>query len=302
LSYKLASDSAFTSYGSVAVSGSKVSLSGLDPDKDYVFQAYNLLGISRSINQLLFFTTNPQRYSDLQDTDITGSCYCPPEDTSSSSSSSTTPGTPTIITPKESSLCHTGLHPQLINGILIQIARRHFADAKYIQEPLLRKYTWSPNPELSNLLIENSNFTDVTKVGIRPAILCKRNPQQPIKVAIGNKSLTGFAELQPPYGGTDYYESYRKGSSTYFCISRNKGEAELLSDEWNYALTVWAPIIRAEFGFHEFEVAEEDALSRLEEEDSHFVVPITVSYIYHAAWTVNPEAPLLKTIALSINT
>lgn len=198
-----------------------------------------------------------------------------------------------------SSLCATGLRPNIVTGIVLHLLIRHFSDEKYIKEPQLKSFIWSNDAKLSKILIVPVWRWMIPGAQKRPALLVKRNALQPRTLGLGDGQaiLPDLSETNIPADGESSSQVAMLGSHTVFAISENAAQVELLATEVYSRLIQYAQAIQNEFLFNRFRVAEIGAVSKLEEHSESFVVPITLAYAYIDAWKIPSVAPFLKRVA-----
>jgi len=199
-----------------------------------------------------------------------------------------------------SSLCSTGLKPNLLTGVILKLLTRHFSTAKGIQEPQLKDYIWSNTPAASKILIVPVWRWLVRTSQLRPAIVIKRNALRPRTIALGDGQalVPGLSEDKIPMNQEVTSQIAVAGSHTIFAIAELATQAELLSTEIFLRLIQYQQAIQEEFMFNRFRVAEVGPLARLDEHSESFVVPITVAYAYVDAWQIWSTAPFLKRLVL----
>ena len=195
-----------------------------------------------------------------------------------------------------SSLCSTGLRPHTLTGIVLRLLTRHFSTARGIQEPQLQSYIWDDDPKVSKILIAPVWRWLTPNQQQRPAILVKRNALRPRQLALGDgQTLVGeISEDKIPANQEVISQIAMAGSHTVFAVAAAAAQAELLGNEISMRLIQYQQAIQKDFGFNRFRVAEIGALSKVEESDETFAVPITVAYTYVDAWSIWSSAPFLK--------
>lgn len=190
-----------------------------------------------------------------------------------------------------SSLCCMGWRPIMLTGLFRDMLIRHFSTALSIEQTELRRYLWQDN-ERSSILIESVHRYRGDLVGIRPAILVKRNAMTSQKLFIND--LSGRNEK-----GDEEFTTTWVGSHTIFCIHGTGAGVEILATEVQRELTQFAPVVRQYLNLLKYAVVEEGAISILEEASQNFVVPITVGWAYTENWRLKYEALPLRRISLS---
>lgn len=201
-----------------------------------------------------------------------------------------------------SSLCATGLRPQILTGVLLRLLTEHFSDGRRIQEPQLKGYIWNSDPGISRISIMPVWHWLTRGAQKRPALLIKRNALQPRTLGLGD-GLALISETHAaavPNDSPGLAQVAVDGSHTVFALSSAAAEAELLSTEVFCRLLQYQQIIQDEFSFQRFRVAEVGPLHKLEEHSETFVVPVNLAYAYIDAWQLVSSAPFLKSIALQL--
>jgi hypothetical protein len=141
----------------------------------------------------------------------------------------------------------------------------------------------------------------------RPAVYIKRNTFSTIKVGIGDKYMIGTkgrVDTDEPIGhntvdGSTMFGTLLGGSYTYFCIGNTGAAAEAVGTEMYFELLEFSPLIRRDFSFNRFQVMEMGGVSKLEESDEHWVVPVTVALAAAHDWGLRAELPYYKATSLS---
>lgn len=202
-----------------------------------------------------------------------------------------------------SSLCATGLKPQILTGILLRLLTRHFSTPKGIQEPQLKSYIWNPDPAASKILIVPVWQWNTRAVQKRPALVLKRNSLEPRTLGLGDGQavIPALSDVNVPADAPAGCQVAMSGSHTIFALSEQPVEAELLSTEVFMRLMQYQQAIQDEFGFNRFRVAEVGPVARLEESSETFAVPVSVGYAYVESWQIVTAAPYLKRVVLETN-
>jgi hypothetical protein len=228
-----------------------------------------------------------------------------------STGSDQTVPTPTLADLSPDAICALGMRPFLMTGFLVGTLRQHFASAAHIEDPLFRDLAWRPGegdvappmPSPYDLLWSPADPTGIVVESItrwkpdasgqRPAVVVRRNDFQSIKLGIGNQKQGYYTA-----DSGEMYEKGMRGSHTLFCLEGEAGGAERLAAEvWRDVLQ-FGQLYRVNLKLWQFEAAEFGALHRVEEAAGSYAVPITVTYTYSEAWTLWPNAPIIKKIDL----
>jgi hypothetical protein len=191
-----------------------------------------------------------------------------------------------------SALCTTGKTASRLTGILLTFLTDHFSLPSYIKIPELQQYVWTPEgdtPDEKNLIIKPNYSMNWKNIQTRPAIILKRNPIQSVKISIDDY-------VSPPEfkGDGEHYAKIKKGGHTIYCIATSGHIAELLSEEVADEILEFSPKIREDLSFNTFEQTVIGDVSKVEEHNTHFVVPITLEYSWTHTWKLIPISPILK--------
>ena len=166
----------------------------------------------------------------------------------------------------------------------------------------------------SNIMIESVTRwpgPQTQTVQMRPAILVKRNTYGRIKLGIGDKYMMGgkpSIDNLNDLGNTSnnaidagtQFEVIIAGSHTVFCIGTTGAEAETIGTEVFFELLEFTPVIRRDLGLNKFQVMEIGGINKLEESKEHWVVPVTVTFMFNHTWTLTQDAPKLKGVSLTV--
>lgn len=190
-------------------------------------------------------------------------------------------------------LCHLGWRPLLLTGLFRELMVQHFATAKHIEEPDLRKLLWQEDPP-TGILIESIHRWRGDLVEKRPAIIIKRNAYKNVRIVIAD--FVGTDEE-----GFDNYSTLWVGSHTLFCIHGRGAAAEILGTEVQRELTQFGPMILKMLGLYKFQVTSVGSISELEEAKENFAVPVTVGWAYAENWRLEPESLRLSRVQFEFN-
>lgn len=211
-----------------------------------------------------------------------------------------------------SSLCSSGLTPNILTGALVAILRDHFSnpdnlefggknefrvvDGQEVPLEELQGYVWTPDRRTTKILIDPVWLYNRQDEQRRPAIYVKRNQITGEKVAIadgmtiaagGNGRVPGRLQVRAI-----------NGSHTAFCVAGSGAEAEMLGTEVFSHLMGFAQVLREELKLHAFDVQSVEAVSHFEEFNDKFVVPVVVAYKAVKAWRTDKVAPWLKSFTI----
>jgi hypothetical protein len=193
------------------------------------------------------------------------------------------------------SVCDTG--PQLLRmtGFFRVWMTYHFGTPDNVRDPDLRDRVWTYDVKTTGILVESATVWDPAMTERRPSIVIRRNAWRQVRIGINNQHL-GANDLT----GNTYHANYWQGGHTLFCIAGDGGECEKLATEVFHELNEFAPAVRAGVGLHRLEVVEVGELGKLDEARENFVVPVTMAYAIEQNWTLQQEAPFLKSIDLAL--
>lgn len=197
---------------------------------------------------------------------------------------------PQIRGQQASSLCSLGMRPHLMTGILRHYVGEHFATRGNTDDVALRDLLWRAKG-VGNILIESITRWKPDELGMRPAVIIKRNDCRPERL---------FPDDQ--YGSTPQADptflNLMHGSHTLFCISKSGEEAEILAAEVNQQLEGFAHLIRQNLSLARFVPAGLGQLFEIEEATESYAVPVNVAYAYQNSWTIHEHAPRLRHVEL----
>lgn len=214
---------------------------------------------------------------------------------------------PTITFRNASSLRSTGLSPHILTGIFLQLVRSHFSRADSIEEPYLKTNLWvpmekdevKPDPTRSKILIEPVYRWNIEEMQKRPAIIIKRGSIKLNQhVGIGVSQSFGLSMDDLPEAGANHM-AVMNGAHTFICIANHGGVVELLASEVARHIGQFIPVLQCEFGFMKMSLTQIGEVSTLEEDDTHYAVPVVVEYTYQETWKVVKQAPRLSKVLFS---
>lgn len=218
--------------------------------------------------------------------------------------------TPQSVDATPSALCSAGHTPLIITGSILWVLRRHFALASNIKEPQIKQYIWHSETTQSKIMIEPA--TSWTKQAIqtmqrRPAVLVRREPWQVHKMGFGdqyqgeyNAVDSGTSLVNNVLDVGTRYETLLQGSHTVLCLGGVGSEVEALASEVFFELLEFQQVIREDLHLNKFETQQMGRVTKVEESQEHWVVPITVQYVANHAWTITEEGRPLKTAVIQV--
>ena len=227
-----------------------------------------------------------------------------------SSSSSGVISQPTLVDLDEwSSLCSTGLTPNIVTGALLRFIQEHFSNPNKIENPFLRDNIWRDNPgdttegiPSKGILIEPTYNWNPRDFQRRLAVYISRNAMTTqrlgindgLQVGLGKDPKTG--ELKTDEG--QYHVVGVQGSHTLACVGRAGAEVEILGTEvWKEVLH-FSPVLRRDLKLKRLVVSEASPVAQLQEYDQHFVVTVAVGWYYFEKWRLRQIAPWLKGVSI----
>ena len=201
-----------------------------------------------------------------------------------------------------STICTHGFSPLIVNAMLLDILRSHFADPDVLISPLLRGLFKDGGYVLENedgtgpkspLLIETLDRWKLTHHEARPAILIRdgRWQQEPFgKGLFTTKVATG----------TQTYVTLWQGAVSIFVLSHTPGLVKLLATEIAKLFVFLAPRIESEFGFNFFNVLGFGPTGRAVEATTNYVAPVDLGFIVTEGWSIHVDAAPLKKVVFTL--
>lgn len=186
---------------------------------------------------------------------------------------------------------HFGMQRSMLTGIIISQLRQHFSVLENV-DPRLAGSDIPPlyNPDIgSGVLIESIYRWFEAMVEKRPAIIVKPNAETVVRYAMQDK-------IRQTVEGNTHYGNIWVGSHTVFCLHKSGLAADNLSVEVKRELAQFAPAMVEEFGLFKFQCTEVGSVSKIEESNEGFVVPVTVGWAYHMGWILSRESHKLTHI------
>jgi hypothetical protein len=177
-------------------------------------------------------------------------------------------------------------------ALIVELLRRHFADADHLQVAALRNFIWNSDFKQSEILIESVfNWKpDTTKQ--RPALLVRANDFTNRRLGIGDR-LQG---VQMDAHGNPHFSTMWDGSATVFVIAGNDIMADLLAGEVQRHTTEYASILLRVLRLHRFGAVKVGKTAFFEEARQKFVIPVTIGVRIEHRWILIRQAPRLKAV------
>lgn len=180
-------------------------------------------------------------------------------------------------------------------GVILDCVRQIFSVSSNIMHPQLEGYFWAPEMASDplkapyQLVIEDGFKFDLSKDGIRPAILVEAGQWTEMRMGIGDGGMVG-----------DLYHKRIKGSHTVKVVGKTVSQAELIAREVHGYLSHFGPLLREWIGVDRWEVPVMSAPEEVEEQSENAIVQIVVSYEMVYAWELKPAVSrLLRQIVVS---
>ena len=176
-----------------------------------------------------------------------------------------------------------------LNGALLTVIRRHFAVGRNLEVPELRHYVWDKNDKLSKILIEPVYRWNPTNIQQRPAVIVKRGPWKFQQLGLGNRLHNapeddGYAE--------ERHTVAVAGTHTFFCIGTTGLEAEEIAQEVVNCLLCFSQVIREQLCLGRFFLSDVPPVSKVDECQDHYGVPVNVEYMMQWSWRLLRQAPI----------
>lgn len=191
--------------------------------------------------------------------------------------------------------CSYGWRPILVTGLIRDLLIQHFADPALAEDPIFRladrqgrPNTWREGTD-TGILIESIHRWRGELVGMRPAVVVKRNSYSSMRLGIGDR-------VRVDGRGFQTYATLWVGSHTCFCLHGSGAGVELLASEVQRTLTQYGPVISEYLGLMRWLVTEVGPINEVEEAKETFAVPITVGWAYQENWTLELESPKLRRV------
>jgi hypothetical protein len=180
-------------------------------------------------------------------------------------------------------------------GVILDCVRQIFSSSSNIMHPQLEGYFWAPEMTSDplkapyQLVIEDGFKFDLSKDGIRPAILVEAGQWTEMRMAIGDGGMVG-----------DVYHKRIKGGHTVKVVGKTVSQAELIAREVQGYLSHFGPLLREWIGVDRWEVPVLSSPEEVEEQSENVVVQIAVSYEMVYAWELKPAVSrLLRQIVVN---
>jgi hypothetical protein len=193
---------------------------------------------------------------------------------------------------RPSSLCSLGLRPHLMTGILRHLIGDHFSRRENMTEPALQDTLWRAG-DAGNILVESITRWKPSELGMRPAVIIKRNNWNA-------ERLFPDEQCNTTPEGDPIFLNIMHGSHTLFCLAKSGEEAEILAAEVFYELSGFSHLIRQSLTLLRFVPMGLGTLFEVEEAHENYAVPVDVAYAHQNAWTIHEHARRLTHIDLSL--
>ena len=180
-------------------------------------------------------------------------------------------------------------------GVILDCVRQIFSSSSNIMHPQLEGYFWAPEMTSDplkapyQLVIEDGFKFDLSKDGIRPAILVEAGQWTELRMGIGDGGMVG-----------DVYHKRIKVSHTVKVVGKTVSQAELIAREVQGYLSHFGPLLREWIGVDRWEVPALSSPEEVEEQSENVIVQIAVSYEMVYAWELKPAVSrLLRQIVVN---
>lgn len=180
-------------------------------------------------------------------------------------------------------------------GVILDCIRQLFAVSSNIMHPQLEGFFWAPEMTSDPLkapyqiVIEDGFKFDLSKDGIRPAILVEAGDWVESRMGIGDGAMGG-----------EVYHKKIQGTHTVKIVGKTSPQAELLAREVHGYLSHFGPLLREWLCVSRWEVPRLSSPKELEEQSENVVIEVVVSYELVYAWELKPAVSrLLRQIVVS---
>lgn len=189
-----------------------------------------------------------------------------------------------------SAICELYYTPRLVTGMVIDTLRQFYASPELIEEPALRDTVFR-NADNTGVLIQELTDWRPQNTSKRPAIIIARGDvrKPPEKRAIGNSIQTG----------KDQFACIFQGDITANCIANTGAQAELLATDVYKNLLYFSTFYKSQLKLGWWELSQIGKISKLEEAQEHFCVPITMEYGYYDIWEIKPNRIPIREVNIS---
>lgn len=201
-----------------------------------------------------------------------------------------------------STICAHGFSPLLVNAVLLDVLRSHFADPNTLLSPLLRQVFKAGGYVQENedgtgakspIMIESLDRWKLTDHEARPAVLVREGKWQ--QEAIGRGLLSTDVRT-----GTQQFVTMWQGTVTIFPMSHTPGLAKLLAAEIAKLFVFFGPRLQSEMGFSFFNVLSFGPTARAVEAAANFVCPVDIGFIVDEGWEITVDAAPLKKVEFTL--
>jgi hypothetical protein len=194
-----------------------------------------------------------------------------------------------VIPPPPTATDNRAQNIYTLHGAFVTTIRRHFAQPENIEVPELRHYAWNSDDKVSKILIESVHRWNPTNIQQRPGVIVKRGPWKFIQLGIGNR-LEGGVD-------TDGYTEDSlvvgvMGTHSFFCLGTSGTEADEIAMEVVNCLLCFSQTIREQFCLARFMVSDIGPVTKMDECQDHFTVPVNVEYSMQWNWKLLRQSPI----------
>ena len=186
-----------------------------------------------------------------------------------------------------------GVHPQLLNGLFLNMIADHFSDPGFIWALSLKDKIFDPDPLKTNIQLFTITQFDPSDPPGTLSVVVKRGQQRFSRIGIGDTN--GIS--------VDGRSTIRKveGSHTFLATGGTGAESEFLGWELSELFNSYSRLLVPNI-FQDFQVANVGETGSVDEVGRLVGVPVIVTYEYTYEQTIRPVEPTLKRIDSRIDT
>lgn len=185
-----------------------------------------------------------------------------------------------------------GMHPQLLDGLFMNMIADHFTNPAYIWAEPLKDKIWDEDPLKTKIQIYTVSDFDPSQ------------PPGPLTVVVDDADIDiqryVIGDLYDVH--VDGYEFSRRvvGTQTFLATGGSGAEAKYLAWELNELFTSSARILMDLGIFSDFEVVKVAKMGILDSTGNAISKPVSVRYQFLTNYIVRPIAPIAKKVDLDI--
>ena len=190
-------------------------------------------------------------------------------------------------------LCHIRKTPMVLYGMFLELTRQFYSNGNNLTNDLCA--TWDADPAKTQVWIDTEYVWNEEVVEFRPAIYIKLGPITYASITGRHDSLYHVDLEQGEY----HFTRSGTGTAMWVHVGSNKAEAAILSGTTLDYLDAFSRIIKQDFKFETFEVAQMGALETEKESKERYRSTVTVSYSFQDTWALKLESPKLKRVVFN---